>query len=121
MALTLGHRADNPLDGRAAEGVWVVKYLTLADNAGNTVNLNSGTGALPPTASFRVVSSASDSTGPQLKAVWIERPAMRAGDKNTIFVQAEDDKAGVSLVSGVFVSPTKVARVRPLSWRGRAR
>jgi len=102
-------RVNVPRD--AAEGVWVVKYLTLADNAGNTINLNAGTGALPASASFRVVSSASDATGPQLKGVWLERPAMRAGEKNTVFVQAEDDKAGVSLVSGVFVSPSKVARV----------
>ena len=36
---------------------------------------------------------------------------MRAGEKNTVFVQAEDDKSGVSLVSGVFVSPSKQARI----------
>lgn len=95
----------------APEGVWIVKYVMLTDNAGNTINLNSAQGALPGTASFRVVSATGDGKGPQLKAVWIDRPAMRAGEKNTVFVQAEDDKAGVSLVNGVFVSPSKSARV----------
>jgi len=95
----------------AAEGVWVVKYLTLSDNASNSVNLNQTAGALPPSASFRVVSSSSDSTGPKLTGITIDRPAMRAGEKNTVFIQAEDDKSGVALVSGVFVSPSKTARI----------
>jgi len=95
----------------AAEGTWIVKYLTLSDNASNSVNLNQSAGALPPSASFRVVSSSSDSTGPKLRGLRIERPNMRAGDKNTVFIEAEDDKSGVSLVSGVFVSPSKTARI----------
>jgi hypothetical protein len=94
----------------AAEGVWTVKYLTLTDNAGNSVNLNSGQG-LPPTASFRVISNSSDSKGPTLKAVWLDQQSMAAGEKNQVFVTAEDDKSGVSLVSGVFVSPSKQARI----------
>lgn len=95
----------------AASGTWIVKYLTLSDNVSNSVNLNYGQGGLPQSASFQVRSSASDATGPQLKAVWIEKQAMRAGEKNTVFVQADDDKAGVSLVSGVFVSPSRSARI----------
>jgi len=95
----------------AAEGTWVVKYLTLSDNASNSVNLNQAAGALPPTASFKVVSSSSDSTGPKLKGLRIERPAMRSGEQNTVFVEADDDKSGVALVSGVFVSPSKSARI----------
>ncbi|HYH05998.1 MAG TPA: hypothetical protein VEK11_02960 [Thermoanaerobaculia bacterium] len=102
-------RVTVPAD--AADGVWVVKYLTLSDNVSNSVNLNHAQGGLPQTASFRVTSAGSDASGPQLKAVWIDRQAMRAGDKNTVFVQADDDKAGVSLVSGVFVSPSKAARI----------
>lgn len=95
----------------APEGVWTVKYVTLTDNASNSVHLNQAAGALPATASFRVVSAASDASGPQLEAVWLDRPAMRAGEKNTVFVRARDDKAGVSLVSGVFVSPSRAARI----------
>jgi len=94
----------------AAEGQWVVKYLSLSDNAGNSTNLVYGQN-LPPTASFKVVSSASDSKGPTLKAIWLDQQAMTAGEKNEVFVEAEDDKSGVSLVSGVFVSPTKQARI----------
>ena len=36
---------------------------------------------------------------------------MKAGEKNTIFVDAEDDKSGVGLVSGVLLSPQKHARI----------
>lgn len=95
----------------AAEGTWSVKYLTLSDNANNSVNLNQAAGALPPTAQFKVVSSGSDSTAPVLKSVYLERRAMSAGERNTVYVTAEDDKSGVSLVSGVFVSPSKQARI----------
>jgi len=94
----------------AAEGIWSVKYLTVSDNAGNSINLNMGQG-LPPNASFRVTSASSDSKGPTLRAVRLDTPSMSAGDKNQVWVEAEDDKSGVSLVSGVFVSPTKQARI----------
>lgn len=95
----------------APAGTWVVKYLTLTDNASNSINLNAAQGGLPPTASFRVTSADADATGPKLTGITLEKQAMRGGERNTVFVQAEDDKAGVSLVSGVFVSPAKTARI----------
>jgi len=95
----------------AADGDWVVKYLSLSDNANNSVNINQASGQLPISAKFRVSSSASDSTPPVLRSVYLERRSMNAGDRNTVFVQAEDEKSGVSLVSGVFVSPSKQARI----------
>ena len=95
----------------APAGVWSVKYLTLADNASNSVNLNAAQGGLPLSASFRVVSSDADSTGPQLKRLWLDRIAMRATEKNTLFVQADDDKSGIAMVSGVLVSPSQSARI----------
>jgi hypothetical protein len=95
----------------APAGTWVVKYLTLTDNASNSINLNAAQGGLPPSASFRVTSADADATGPKLTGLRLEKEAMRGGDRNTVFVQAEDDKAGVSLVSGVFVSPAKTARI----------
>jgi len=95
----------------AAEGVWHVNYLNLTDNASNSVTLSYAQGMLPATAAFRVQSSRSDTTPPSLKAVWLDRPQIKAGEKGTIFVTAEDDKSGVNLVSGVFISPSKFARV----------
>lgn len=96
----------------AAEGLWRVNYLSLIDNASNATTITGGAqGALPPTASFRVISSSPDSTGPTLKAVWLDHPAMKAGEKNVVFVQADDDKSGVNLVSGVFISPARHARI----------
>jgi hypothetical protein len=96
---------------KAAEGIWSVRYVTLTDNASNNVNLNAGQGGLPPTAQFRVTSSSSDSKPPTLADAWIERPDMRSGERNTIFVKAEDDKSGVGQISGTFVSPNKSARL----------
>jgi hypothetical protein len=95
----------------AAEGVWRVNYLNLTDNANNSTTLSFNQGTLPATASFRVVSSNADSTPPTLRAVWLDRPSMKGGEKNTLFVQADDDKSGVNLVSGVFLSPGKLARI----------
>ena len=95
----------------AAEGMWSVKYLTLSDHANNSVNINQGSGQLPATASFKVSSSNSDSTPPVLRSVYLERTSMNAGENNKVFVQAEDTQSGVSLVSGVFVSPSKSARI----------
>ena len=102
-------RINIPKD--APEGVWTVKYLTLSDNATNTVSLTQAQGSLPRTAVFNVRSSAPDSTGPVLRSVWLDRGAMRAGEKNTLFIQADDEKSGISFASGVFVSPAKAARI----------
>lgn len=95
----------------APEGVWTVKYLNLTDNASNQANLNQAQGTLPRTAMFTVRSSAPDSAGPVLRQVWLDRSVMRAGEKNTLFIQADDEKSGISFASGVFVSPAKAARI----------
>ncbi len=94
----------------AAEGNWAVKYLTLTDNAGNTANLNSAQGTLMM-GPLRVTSSQSDSKGPTLTAVRLDNASIQAGEKTQVFIEAEDDKSGVNLVSGVFVSPSKQARI----------
>ncbi len=95
----------------AASGVWHINYLNLTDNASNSVTLSWQQGTIPQTAAFTVTSSQSDTTPPTLKAVWLDRPSMKVGEKNSVFVQADDDKSGVNLVSGVFVSPSGFARV----------
>jgi hypothetical protein len=95
----------------AAEGMWHINYLNLTDNASNSVTLSYNQGMLPPSASFRVQSANSDDKPPTLKAVWLDRVQMKAGDRNTVFVSADDDKSGVNLVSGVFLSPSKFARI----------
>lgn len=93
----------------AAEGLWRVNHLSLVDRASNGRALAGA--SLPPTASFRVISSTPDSQGPSLKAVWVERRSMRSGEKNVVYVQAEDDRSGVGLVTGVFQSPSRLARM----------
>ena len=95
----------------AAEGTWVVNYISLLDNASNANALNAARAGMGSVASFQVVSSRPDSQGPTLEAVWLDRRAMQGGEKNTVFVRASDDKAGVNLISGIFQSPSRVARI----------
>jgi hypothetical protein len=95
----------------AAEGTWNVSYISLSDNASNSTQVTYVPPNVPAGASFRVTSSRPDSAGPSLKAVWLDKPSIRAGEKTTVSVQADDDKAGVKVVSGIFVSPSKHARI----------
>ena len=95
---------------KAEEGIWKITFLTMSDMATNSVTLSAGQGTLPPTAVLKVTSSASDSTAPTLRNVWLARGAMRAGEHNTLYVDAQDDKSGVHLVAAVFLSPSKLAR-----------
>jgi hypothetical protein len=95
---------------KAEEGIWKISFLTMSDMATNSVTLNAAQGTLPPTAVLKVSSSASDSTPPSLRNVWLDRRAMRAGEHNTLFVDALDEKSGVHLVAAVFLSPSKLAR-----------
>ena len=95
----------------AASGTWHINYLNLTDNASNSVTLSWQQGMIPQNGAFTVTSSRSDTTPPTLKAVWLDRPTMKIGDKNFVYVQADDDKSGVNNVSGVFLSPSGFARV----------
>ena len=92
----------------AEQGLWRINFLSITDNAGNTMNINSsyngGYG-------FSVTSARPDSTPPTLRAVYVDKRSMNGGEKNTVFVQATDDKSGVAIVSGVFQSPAKTARI----------
>jgi len=92
----------------AEQGQWRINFLSLTDNAGNTTNVNSNSAG---GAVFTVNSSRPDSTPPTLRNIYVDRRSMSGGEKNTIFVQATDDKSGVAIVSGVFQSPTKTARI----------
>ena len=95
----------------AEEGVWKISFLTMTDNATNMATLSYAQGTIPPTAVLRVTSSRSDSVAPTVRNVWVAKRAMRTGESNSLFVDAEDDKSGVRLVAAVFVSPAKIARI----------
>jgi hypothetical protein len=92
----------------AEQGMWKLNFLSITDNAGNTTNINSSYNA---GYAFSVTSARPDSTPPTLRSVYVEKRSMNGGDKNTVFVQATDDKSGVAIVSGVFQSPAKTARI----------
>jgi hypothetical protein len=95
----------------AEEGLWHINFLNVSDNASNSVTLAYNQAPVLQSAQLQVTSSRSDKTPPTVKAAWIDKRGMRAGEKNTLFVQALDDKSGVNLVSGVFLSPRKQARI----------
>ncbi|HEY6844122.1 MAG TPA: hypothetical protein VI391_08145 [Thermoanaerobaculia bacterium] len=95
----------------AEQGLWKVAFLNMSDNASNSITLSYAQGTVPQNAVLRVVSANSDSTPPTLKNVWVDKRAIHGGEKDAIFVQAEDDNSGVSLVSAVFHSPANVARI----------
>ena len=95
----------------AEEGMWHINFLNVSDFASNSVTLAFQQAPVLQGAQLQVTSSRSDKTPPTVTAAWIDRKAMRAGERNTLFVQAQDDKSGVALVSGVFLSPAKHARI----------
>ncbi len=90
------------------QGLWRINFISITDNAGNTTNVNSswngGVG-------FTVNSENGDNTPPVLRSAYLERRSINGGEKDTLFVQASDDKSGVAMVSGVFQSPNKSARI----------
>lgn len=93
------------------EGLWRVNVVTMSDNASNSVTLSHAQGTVPATAVLRVLSSASDSTAPTLRSVRPQKRSMQVGEANPIYIEADDDKSGVKLVSAVFQSPNKRARI----------
>ncbi|MEK6375959.1 MAG: hypothetical protein AABO58_25050 [Acidobacteriota bacterium] len=95
----------------AEEGTWKISFLNLSDLATNMTTLSYAQGSVPPNAVLRVLSSRSDAAPPTLRAVSIARRAMHSGESNSLFIEAEDDKSGVRLISAVFVSPSKHARL----------
>jgi hypothetical protein len=95
----------------AEQGMWKITFLNMSDNASNSVTLSFAQGTVPPSAVLRVTSSNSDNTPPALKNVWVDKRAIQGGEKDAIFVEAEDDKSGINLVSAVFRSPAKIARI----------
>jgi len=102
----------------AEQGLWKVNFINMSDNASNSVTLSYAQGGVPQTAVLRVVSSNSDSTPPALKNIWADKRAIHGGEKALVFVEAVDDKSGVNLVSAVFQSPTKLARIGAGCQRG---
>jgi hypothetical protein len=93
------------------QGVWKISFINMSDNASNSVTLSYAQGGVPPNAVLRVVSSNSDNTPPVLKNIWVDKRAIQGGEKDAIFVEATDDNSGVNLVSAVFRSPSKIARI----------
>lgn len=95
----------------AEEGTWKISFLNLSDLATNMTTLSYAQGTVPASAVLHVLSSRSDAAAPTLRAVSIARRAMHSGETNSLFVEAEDDKSGIRLISAVFVSPSKQARL----------
>ncbi len=104
----IGH-VNIPKD--AEEGMWRVNFMSLSDNASNTATLHLSTGGIPATAVLRVISSNPDKDPPKLNRVWLDRTQIKAGDRDVVYIDASDDRSGVKYASGVFLSPSKLARI----------
>lgn len=98
---------------RAAQtGTWYVAWLSLTDQAGNTKLIQAASAsAAPPGGTFAAFSSESDATPPEVLQVWFDRSAVGPGEKNTIAVEARDDRSGVASVIGACQSPSKSALI----------
>ncbi len=93
----------------AESGAWFVSGMALRDKANNTSDANYSPSTVPQSWNLIVLSSSSDSTPPTLRAIWLEKPSVRELEKETIWVQADDDNSGVAEVSGSFQSPSGAA------------
>lgn len=100
-----------PIPRDAETGVWYVATLSLTDRAGNSVVRSFSAASVPPGGTLRVVSSASDSTAPEVLQVWVENAVVDGGEKNPIRVEARDDRSGVATITGYFQSAAKSAQI----------
>lgn len=93
----------------ADRGNWYVGTMYLVDRANNGKNFSFNAGTSP--ARLAVVSSQADSTPPVLRSVRVEKQSISEGETNRVTVDADDDASGIKSISGIFLSPTKSARV----------
>jgi hypothetical protein len=93
------------------EGLWRANVITMSDFASNSMTATAGQGTIPPNPGLRVVSAQSDSTPPVLRGAHAEKRTMHIGEANPIYIEADDDKSGVNLVTAVLQSPGKKARI----------
>lgn len=95
---------------QAEMGRWYLTFLQVTDKVSNskTYAVNS---ALLTNAYFEVVGSDSDNLPPEVTAVYVNPLEVEGGDTVQVTVEAEDDKSGVARISGLFMSPSKHARL----------
>jgi hypothetical protein len=99
------------IPGKAEAGIWSVFNLTATDGADNSLIEAYSAATLPAGGSLKVVSTESDSTAPEVRGIQVEKPTVSAGEKNTIRIDAVDDRSGTASVTGAFQSPSKSALI----------
>jgi len=95
---------------RAEMGRWYLTYLRIADKVYNSKTYSPNS-ALLTNSYFEVVGSDSDNIPPEVTAVYLNPLEVNGGGGVQVTVEAEDDKSGVARISGVFMSPSKHARL----------
>jgi hypothetical protein len=96
----------------AEAGIWYVSWISITDGADNNLLLQAPAAAkAPPGGTFTVTSQESDSTAPDVRQVWFDKPAVDGGDKNTIRVEVRDEESGVASIMGACQSPSKTALI----------
>ena len=100
------------LPREAQSGTWYVAWISLTDGAGNANLIQApSASAAPPGGTFAAYSSESDATPPEILQVSFDRAAVGPGERNTIVVEARDDRSGIASVMGACQSPSKSALV----------
>jgi hypothetical protein len=95
---------------RAEMGRWCLTYLQVTDKVYNSKTYSPNS-ALLADSCFEVVGSDSDNVPPEVTAVYVSPLEVDGGGSVQVTVEAEDDKSGVARISGVFMSPSKHARL----------
>lgn len=103
------YAAQVTIPKNADRGAWYMGTIYLVDKANNGRNF-SFTASMTP-ARLQVVSSQADSTPPVLRSVRVEKQSISEGEVNHVTVDADDDASGIKSISGIFLSPTKSARI----------
>ena len=101
--------ASIAIPSKAETGIWAVFNLIAMDGADNSRVEAYSAATLPAGGSLKVTSTESDSTAPEVRGIQIDKPSVSGGEKNTIRIDAVDDRSGTASVTGTFQSPSKSA------------
>lgn len=94
----------------AEQGDWVIKSIKATDNVHNSKTYSQGEPCLE-NVYVEIIDSDSDTTPPNLVAIYAEPTELNAGEQVRFTIEATDNKSGVGKAYGVLVSPSRNARI----------
>ncbi len=94
----------------AEQGEWVIKSIKTTDNVHNSKTYSQGEPGLE-NVYVEITDTDSDTTPPNLVAIYAEPTEINAGEKVRFTIEATDNKSGVGKAYGVLISPSGNARI----------